>query len=172
MSLETHLAENTAAAKELTAALTRVAENQERLIAGQEKAIEKIEAGKGAASRTTKKAESAPEKSTPEPAAEKKAAEETGVTDADVKAAATAWMNGKSKEQRAEAAEFIFAMLDEFGIDNRMLTGPESKLSAEQRKQALFYIQRKAAGLPVDFKADYDFDGDPTQGADEEDPLG
>lgn len=168
MSLEKALQEHAVALAAHGAILTRVADNQDRLIAGQTAAIERIDAGKGGKAATAPKADKTPPATkTVEPAVA------TGVTDEQVKAAAVAWMGDKSKEQRAEASKFLGEMITHFGVGGK-LTGPESKLDADQRKQAKFYIERKAAGLPVDLNAEYDFDGDVKQGAAavEEDPLG
>lgn len=173
MSLEEALNKN-------TAALERVAANQEKLIAGQQAAIEKIDAGKGGKPpAATKAADKTTTKETGKPAAKT-------VSDEDVKNAAVAYMtavtSGMSAEdakakKNGECKQVLSAILEHFGVGGK-LTGPESKLDADQRKQAKFYLDRKAAGLKVDLNADYDFDGDPKQGADapaaeeENDPLG
>lgn len=172
MSLEAALADNTASNKGLTAALLTVAANQEKLLAGQAAAIEKIEGGKaGKTPATPKKTETVK----PTPAA-------NVVTDEALKNAAVAWMNASTKGKsdadakaiKGDAAKFLGDILTFFGCGGK-LTGAESKLDDDQRKQAKFFIERKAAGLPVDFSADYDLDGDVKQGAAaeaEEDPLG
>lgn len=199
MSLEIALTENTKAAIALTAVLARVELNQERLLAGQETAIAKIEGAKPATARPSRTAKettalspqldaagtvlppagsaaqkpsvqaapSEPELQLPKPT----------VTDDDIKAAAGAWMAGKSDAERNAAATFMGDLLTEFGLAGTKLTGPQSKLDDEQRRQTLFFLKRKAAGLPVDFKADYDFSSDPTkenepQGGVDNDPLG
>jgi hypothetical protein len=164
MSLEQALADNTAALKAHTAVMTTVAANQDRLLVGQQAAIDKIEGGgKGGKGKPAETKETKTDK--------KNTATETA--DADVKKTAVAWMEGKDDAAKKAAGAFLADMLAHFGCGGK-LTGPESKLNAEQRKQAKFYIERKAAGLPVDFNAEYDFDGDPKQGAAaaEEDPLG
>lgn len=155
----------------------------ERVIAGQQAALDKIEAPK--TPRTTKKTEPAPAAAEtpaaapaadPAPAATETAATTAPaadvVTDEQLKAAALKWMDGKPQEARLEAAKKMNDILAYFGVGGK-LTGPESKLDDDQRKQAKFFIERWAAGLTVDFSAEYDFDGDPTQGgAVDEDPLG
>ena len=72
---------------------------------------------------------------------------------------------------RGAAAEKMNGILEHFGLTGK-LTGAESKLDAEQNKRAKFFIERWTAGLEVDFTADYDFDGDPTQEVEDADPLG
>lgn len=169
MSLEAAIADLTSATKENTAILQQV-------LAGQKAALDKIDAVKGGGTKGGKPAPAAtpPAKSAPKV-----------VTDEQVKAAAQAWMaaatKGKSeadtKTVKSECAAFLASIIAHFGVGGK-LTGPESKLDDDQRKQAKFFIERKAAGQKVDFSADYDFDGDPKQGAAaaepeaEEDPLG
>lgn len=191
MSIEERLAEN-------TAAINRNSDLLERVVAGQAAAIEKIEGAKpsrtkpaAAAPAATPAAEPAQTPAAAEPAATPAAAaaEPTPaaaaapaiveVSDDDVKAAALAWMakvdpTGTDMAKKTECAQKLTEIVAYFGLDGK-LTGPQSKLDAEQRQQALFFINRWAAGLTVDFSADYDFDGDPTQGAAPaaaEDPLG
>jgi hypothetical protein len=174
MSIDAALAPFLAALEANTAAKNRNNDLLERVVAGQALAIEKIEPAKTAKSTKTKDTPAAGAAPTPEP---EKAVEtiteaaDTVVSDADVKAAAVAWMDGKSKEDRLEASKKLTAALAFFGVGGK-LTGEESKLDDDQRKQAKFFIERWAAGLTVDFNTDYDFDGEPTQDAGGEDPLG
>lgn len=176
-----------------TASRDRNNELLERVVAGQAAAIEKIEAPKTprkkaepAAATEQQAADQAPPaaETTQAAAAEQQAPVETEVTDEDVKNAALAWMakedpagaadpSKKDAAKRGECAKKLMEIVASFGLGGK-LTGPESQLDAEQRKQALFFIRRWSAGLEVNFSADYDFDGDPTQGAAaaEEDPLG
>jgi hypothetical protein len=169
MSLEAALAEHTAALKENTAILTRI-------VAGQKEALEKVDARLGAA--PTKPA--AAKKEEPKPADPVKeevkpvaAATVQVVNKDDVKNAALKWMDGKSADDRKAASEKLKEVLAHFGREDEKLTGPDAKLNDDECKQAKFFIERWAAGLTVDFNADYDFDGDPKQGgATESDPLG
>lgn len=166
-----------AALQENTAATAKNNELLERVIAGQNAAIEKIEAPKATRKKAdpateTPAAAAAAEPTTETPAA---AAEPTAeVTDDEVKAEALAWMADvdpagaadpakKDVAKRTACADFFKAIVTHFGL-NGTLTGPKAELNAEQRKQALFYLRRRRAGLSVDFNADYDFDGDPAQG--------
>lgn len=176
MSLEAALAENTAALNAHSELLKVVTANQERLLAGQQAAIDKIEAPRAA--RTSRKAADAP-KGNSEPAATASgAADAGGVSDEGVSVDALfeyasgylAEFNPKTAGDKADAAKhqergkFLMGMLsDEFG-------GAKIKeiSDADDRKRALFYLKRFAAGQPVDFKADYDFDGEPAQAAEAE----
>lgn len=160
MSLEAALAEHTAALKENNVLLTQV-------VAGQKAALEKIGEGKAGTNRAPKDKPAAPPAAGAEqPKTESTATNAAAITDDDLKATAAAWMAGKPAEERKAAAEKIFEMLEWMGFTRKdKLTGPESKLTDEQRKQAKFFIQRWAAGATVDFNTDYDFDGDPAQGA-------
>lgn len=170
MSLEEALDRN-------TAALLTVAGNQERLLAGQQAAIDKIEGTKAGKAATPPKDKTPA--ATPQPTA---AVVVAGVvSDEMLKNAAVGWMSASTKGKaeaeakviKGEAAKFLGEILAHFGCGGK-LTGAESKLDDEQRKQAKFFIERKAAGLTVDFSADYDFDGDVKQGAaaESDDPLG
>lgn len=164
-----------AALQENTATTAKNNELLERVVAGQNAAIEKIEAPK------TQRKKAEPETPAAAPAAETPAQPETktpvattDVTDDELKAEALAWMadvdpagaadpTKKDVAKRTACADFFKAIVTNFGL-NGTLTGPKAELDGEQRAQALFYIRRRRAGLPVDFNAEYDFDGDPAQG--------
>lgn len=157
----------------LIAALKVTGENQERLIAGQAAAIEKVEASKQTRTRA-KKDEQAP-------AAEKPESQDdtptVTVSDDDLRQVAGDFLKGDGKltaEQVTERRDFVASVMAELGT--KKLCGPESTLDADGRKKASFFIKRKGEGLKVDFGADYDFDGDVTQGgepeASAEDDLG
>jgi|GEM_PF-1947509 len=187
MSLEAALAAHAEVIAANTAETRRNNDFLERVIAGQAAALEKIETPK--APRTTKKADApAPASDAPStaPAAEAPASAPTPeaassaateVSDADVRNAAVAWMakvdpageadpSKKDMAKRTECAAFLGDILNWMGFPaGAKITGPDATLSAEQRQQAVFFINRRAAGLTVDFSADYDFDGDPAQGA-------
>jgi hypothetical protein len=188
MSIEAALAELTAALQENTktslavlAALNVTASNQERLIAGQGAAIDKVEAGKATpAPRTRKKATEEPAvmetgadvaEPVSEPEAKKPAARV--ITEDDLRTLAGEWLSAQTDPaKRKEVGEFCKDVAENFG--KKKLVGPvvegKEHLGAgiddpEELKQAWFFISRKQAGLPVDFKADYDFDGAIDQGA-------
>jgi len=65
-------------------------------------------------------------------------------------------------EKRKEQSAFLMSIGQHFGVSKPF--GPEGMKTDEQRQKALFFMRRKRANLPVDFKADYDFAGEPEQG--------
>lgn len=174
MSIEQLLTEN-------TAALNRNSDLLERVIAGQEAAMAKLEGAVAAkpASRSRKPkdedagnaggegASTASQEPAATPAVEPApaadaadAADAPTATQDDVrKAAATL----KSKLSDDEAGAFMKSLVSHFGTPK--LVGDQSTLTPEQLAQAVFFFERKALGLPVDLNAEYDFAGDPGQGA-------
>lgn len=176
---------------DLTAALNKNSTLLERVIAGQEAAMAKLEGSTAApAARRTRKAADAPATeqgnesapaATEQPVADAAAASEPAAaatfTQDDLKAAAMGWRKAAT-EAKDEAAlkkqgELFLGIAAHFGSPK--LTGPESTLTSEQIKQAVFFTKRAQAGLSVDFSADYDFDGAVDQGAAasaDEDPFG
>jgi hypothetical protein len=188
MSIEATLVELTAALQEntktslaLSAALGVTSANQERLIAGAEVAIAKVEAGKATpAPRTRKKATEEPAATetgadVAAPVSEPEAKKPTGrvITEDDLRTLASDFMKAATEAtERVAAGEFLKSVAENFGL--KKLVGPvvegKEHLGAgisdpEEMKQAWFFISRKQAGLPVDFKADYDFDEAIDQGA-------
>lgn len=174
MSLEQAMVDVAAALNANTAIL-------ERVVAGQEAAMAKLEGAKAPAARTPRAkkddattgaadagaagaAEAAAEK--PKPAAAAAAV----LTQDDLKTVAMDWRNGTAEgsTERAAANTFFTELAAHFGVAK--FVGPEGINDAEQIKQAIFLVKRKKEGLSVDFAADYDFDGDPCQGA-ESDPA-
>jgi len=180
MSLEATLADISTKFDGLAAALAantkvneKIAENQARLIAGQAAAIEKIDAGKqvvGAKAPTAaekKAAEKASVAETKASVAETKAAEKPPAvvttdrftTAAELEDYVRGWMNGSTDAAvRRTRVDLLKAIAANFGVDTKF-----AELLPYQ-KQTMFFIGRAKAGLKVDLKADYDFDGDPTQG--------
>jgi hypothetical protein len=164
MSIEAALAELTEAVKANTAIL-------EKLEAGREAAVNALEAkADGKSTRSRKKADEtpAPAKEEAKPAAEKtpEAAGDTPtVSDDDLRNAATDYIKaaGDDAEKRKANAANIKAITDHFGT--KTLVGETGIQDAEQRVQALFYLKRFGAGAEVNFSAEYDFSGDPAQGA-------
>lgn len=189
MSIETMLAELTAAIQKntetslaLIASLGTTAANQERLIAGQAAAIEKVEGGKAPAARTRGRPAKADEPAATESGAGAAAAasesEPAGpnvrvVSEDDLRTLAAGWMKEQTTDtDRTTVGEFLKAVAENFG--KKKLVGPvvegKEHLGAgisdpDHVKEAWFFISRKKAGLSVDFSGDYDYDGDPTQGA-------
>lgn len=184
MSLEALLAENTAALTTQTAIL-------ERVLLGQEAAMAKLEGATTARKpRATKAAEettaqtgnaeasseSAPA-ATATPAAGAASASEP--TQNDLKALAMKWRE-TAADQAAKDVQNALLVAIVAKIGAVKLTGPEGPTDPDQIGQVMFYIERAAAGLPVDLNADYDFNGPVDQGvaaaaevaAEEDDPLG
>lgn len=157
----------------LTAALTRVADNQDRLLAGQAAAIDKIEGGKATATRT-RKAKEEPAAGNATPSEEKSPADTGSAADdaasayklpeiADLDAFKTyvgAWTGAVEGDARAKRVDFLKAVAANFG-------GTGFSGAFEGGKKAIFFIERaKALGIEaVNLKADYDLDGAPDQGA-------
>lgn len=175
MSLEAALAENTATLKEHMEVLKEVAQNQGRLLLASQTAIDKVEAPK--ATRTRKAKDDAPaaepEKNeepagTASGAGDASSASDEVTTDA-LLGFATSYLNefnpkvdGNKNADPAKyqaRGKFLMGMLSgEFGVAKI----PEIA-EADDRKRALFYLKRFVAGKDVDFKVDYDFDGEPDQ---------
>lgn len=160
MSLEEKLEAN-------TAALNRNSDLLERVVAGQQAAMAQLEGGKAGTGRGRgKKAEEAPSGDEGKaPTTEKAAApahlklvDEATLTDR-VKSF-TGAVDGDDRQKRID---FLKAAAEALGLK------PSPKAIAEkggtELKKFAFYLERQIAGKPVDFKADYDFDGEPTQDA-------
>ena len=172
MSIETLITD-------LIAALNRNSDNQDRLIAGQEAAMAKLE---GATATTRKpratkadaaepaelaaagnsEPESAPA-ATEMPAAAADSASDAAVfTPNDLKVVATKWRNStEDADVHATQNAFLKSIAEHFGSPK--LSGPDCTFDSDQVKQAIFFVKRKSGGLTVDFGADYDFDGSPKQ---------
>lgn len=180
MTLESALAENTASNTAVAAALAahsglleKVVVNQERLLAGQQLAIDKVEAataGGTTAAGTRKRrtaAEIAADEAAAKAAADKAAeqpkeptTEDTTALAAELRTTLTDWLAAvkKGSPEHGERGSFMVAVFTNFGA---------AKVSdikdADALRQAIWFVKRKIAGKDVDFKVDYDFDSDPTQ---------
>ena len=194
MSIEAVMTALTEATEKNTAVL-------ERVLAGQEAALAKLDqqsAGKTSTRtpRATKAAEE-PAAATTTPAAPA-AAEQTVhplLADANpamngdqptpdfragdfsagqVKSEFVGYMNSFTdpEERKATAGAFVAALGQNFGV--KLPFHPTEGLrDDEQRKQALYYLRLKRAGHTVDFNAEYDFDGPVPEAVEaEEDMLG
>lgn len=185
MSIEAKIDELIGTMTGLTTALNAVAANQERLLAGQAAAIDKVEAPKTTrrkkADETTEAQPEAEVTGNVEPAPTASGAvaaasasnEVVGPTDEQVKATAVAWV-GTTEDvaEKQRRAQWLQDMIVGMGVPDdrpmKMLTGPEAKLTGEHRKKAVFFIKRahKLGGTQhVDFSAPYDFDEAPDQDA-------
>lgn len=180
MSLEAELAELRGTVTALTEVLKQQIAVTERVVAGQAAAIEKLEAAKPASAGTrtrrsskddapadTKAEGNAQPADTASGAADASSASDAksflpDVKDADgLKAHVGAWTGAtEDADERAKRVGVLKAMAEHFGCAPKFA---ELAADADRLKQALFFIERAKAGLPIDFKADYDFDADPAQ---------
>lgn len=176
MSIEAALAENTASNLALAAAIAANTSILEKLEAGREAAVTALENKADKPARTSRKKADEPAAGNGEAASTGSqaggataAAEPTGPSDDELRNAATTYIQGagEDKAQRSERGANIKSITDHFGT--KTLVGETGITGVEQRTQALFYLNRLAAGQPVDFSAEYDFAGDPAQGAEAED---
>ena len=152
----------------LTAAITRQSDIQERLLAGQEAALAKLEGAKPARTpRAAKVTETAAPAAAEEPAPKEEpaAAVETQSFLPDVsslekfEAFCKGWVVAAADaEAKKDRVAFAKAVADNFGVEAKF---PAMFPHAEQ---VAFYFLRKAEGCKVDFNAEYDFTGDPAQG--------
>lgn len=162
----------------LTEAVNRNTASIDTLVAGRDAALaqlEKVAAEPKPATRSRKKAESAEGNAAGSAeggsTAESQAASPSSapatpiVTDDALRAAATEYVGGAGDDQaeRQARGKNIKAITDHFGT--KTLVGETGIQEDDQRAQALFYLKRFEAGLKVDFGAEYDFAGDPGQGA-------
>jgi len=159
----------------LTAALTRVGDNQERLLAGQQAAIEKIEAGKPTTTRARKTADPVVAAAAEPAAVVEKPADPAPVVaetsksflPADVTDAASleiyvkAWTGAVTGDDKVKRVDLLKAIANHFGVAPKFGPLAETK---DRLTQTLFFIERSKKDLVVDFAADYDFAGDPAQG--------
>lgn len=163
MTIESAIADLTAAVSALNAVTAANTAILEKLEAGREAALAQLEHNAAAkpATRTRKKETPAAAEPTPAPAATETVAT---VSDDDLRAAAVAYMKGAGEDATARAARGanIKAITDHFGTAT--LVGPTGIQEPEQKVQALFYLKRFDAGAEVNFSAEYDFSGDPSQG--------
>jgi len=184
MSIDTTVASVLAAIEAQTAALTRNSDLLERVVAGQEAAMAKLEGSPAPARRSSRKAA---EPAAAEPAAASGNADTSSASDTASAAAA-----GSASEPAATGVGPIVA---EIGEDSEKLKafvgtwtgGTDDQTERARRVQLLkdiaaklgvptqfgaliphlsrvvFYIERDRAGATVDLTAEYDFAGDPAQ---------
>ena len=179
MSLEQAILDLSEDVTALTAVMEKMIHNQERLLAGQQAAIEKVAAGnpdKPTRGRPKKNAEPEPAAETPatdtQPTSEKPADTESG--EADVKTAsdkpaenavppfkdvAKKWMDKAEKgtDEYKKRGVAVMGILGHFGA------GKMSELPEDAEDKAMFFLKRHVKGLPVNYDAPYDFAGDPLQ---------
>lgn len=167
MSLEEALLEHTAALKENTEILKRV-------VAGQQAALDKLDGAKASGSTgrgrgkkeepAAQEPEKAPEPTpTPEPETTSFLPAIKVGDDEALKAHVQPWLGAAEKgtPEATARVDFLKDAAKELGVNPKFT---ELAADADRLKQFLFFFERKKAGLEVNFSADYDFDGDPTQG--------
>lgn len=181
MSLEAKIEELTGAVTALTTILQQSVANQERLLAGQQKAIETVAAGNPATGtkrgRKPKDAEPEAETTTQntseEPADTASGAEDAASASDEAPAekpaaeasadkpkmtfsvAAKKWLDKETQGSDAYKArgKTIMGILANFGAAKM------SELNEADEDKAMFYLKRAAKGLPINFDAPYDFAG-------------
>lgn len=170
MSIEATVAELTKAVLDLSAKLDVNSGHLERVIAGQEAAMAKLEGKPAATTRTRPKKEEPAAAAAEEPKTEPKKVGSNPVTsnipqtEADMKAYVAAWTGATDDaDERASRVGFLKALADHFGGKGYAALVQ----SDDTAKQAVFFIERKKLGLSVDLNAEYDFDGEPGQGGGE-----
>lgn len=198
MSIEALIADHTAQLGAMTEALKANTAILERVVAGQQAALEKIE---GAKAPTARKPRAAAAPAAEAPAAEAPAAEEPGKSPPEEPAATGSGADGAASASEsplstlvsvastgAEAMKAYVSSWTGEGTDEERATKVTNlkAIAAElnvglkfaelvpHAEKVVFYIERYKLGLPVDLKADYDFAGDPGQGAEqaEDDEFG
>lgn len=183
MSIETLLQENTAAVLTLAEAIKAQTAITERVVLGQQAAIEKLEGAKAAATgtRTRRKAgDDAPSTPAAEDAGNAAPADTASgaavasnasepktnaVLDADgMKALCGAFTKAAADDADRAARVAWLKSLAGYFFPNGDVVGTAALVATpDNAKKAEFFIERKKAGLDVDFGAEYDFDGDPKQ---------
>lgn len=155
MSFDALIAAHTEALNSNTAALLAVTESLNLNNEGREAAMAAIgTATPEKATRTPRKAKD----DTPAPTPAPTVTASKLPTAEDVRKALGDWM-GETDEvvERDNRKGFVKSLIDHFGKR-------PAELEPEQMAQVLFFLARHKAGVAVNFSADYDFGGDPTQG--------
>lgn len=171
MSIESKIDELVAALTANTEIVQKQIAIQERLAAGAQAAMEKMESGKPATTGRGRKAKDTP------PTSEEPAATESGADAADsasetpTPTPAPAAEKPKptfadfckkylgeptdegGKEAYQQRGKTLMSVLANFGA------GKIGELDAKHQKTAAWYIKRAKAGLPINFEAEYDFAG-------------
>ena len=163
---------NTAQMGELIAVLGKNTDTMGVMIDGRQEALEALTSKDAEPKKPAKKA--AAKKPKEEPAAEEakeeakpKAEEKPAAWNPDISADGirqhfVPYLTGADGEEKQKRVEHLSAILKELGAESINPAAGKTHLeSDDDRRKAVFYITRYANGLPVDFKADYDFDADP-----------
>ena len=165
------LDKNTAQQGEILAALKSNTATMETLIEGRTDAIAALTSNSDDKPTPTRKPRA--KKADPEPEAEKaeekkpepKKAEWSPDLSADgLRSAFSPYLTAvkDDADKKARIAN-VSAILSEIGVETiNPIEGKKALETDEDKRRALFYLERFKAGLPVDFNADYDFNADPT----------
>lgn len=187
MSLEQKIEELTGAVTALAAVMQQSVANQERLLAGQEKAIAVVAAGNPATASTRgrkPKADTPPPSDEPADTASGEedagsasegnsvgAAESASTTESPAASKSDAPAADKPKAGFAENAkkwldkaekgseEYKQRGANIMAILGNFGAGKMSELKDEHQDKAMFFLKRAAKGLPTTFDAAYDFSG-------------
>jgi hypothetical protein len=158
MSLEAALAANTAALEKNNEYLARV-------VAGQQQALDTIAAkGSKKAAAEAEVTSAKPEKKTevaekPAKAEAKKSKGELSFTTEELVAEATAYLKATNDPEERDKRKGQLAK-----IATNFQSGTLSKLTdPDEIKAAVYFVRCFVKGLPVNFKADYDFNTDPRE---------
>lgn len=181
MSIEAKIDELIASQNALAAAIAAQTAITERVVLGQQAAIEKLEGAK-AASTGTRTRRKAGDDAAATPAAEEQgnaapadtasgvdaassASEAKPVLNADgMKALCGAFTKAAADDTDRAARVAWLKSLAGYFFPNGDVVGTAALVATpDNAKKAEFFIERKKAGLDVDFGAEYDFDGDPKQ---------
>ena len=160
MSIEAVLEKNTAQLGEVLAALQANTAMLATLNEGRAVALEQLTA-KDAEPAKPAKRKAAPKKEEPAP----EAGWNPDLSPDGLRAAFVPYLTGpetKDADVKAERVSNVGAILSELGVQS--INPADGKTHLEEdidKRKAVFFVARFNAGLPVDFKADYDFDADP-----------
>lgn len=152
MSLEQALAKLTSEVELARNATEKNNELLARVVEGQQAAMAKLESSTVTKVETKGRAKVGKAAETANPKEEAKPKE---VTQDDLKNLALPYLQSLKGDAKANFNKFLNGMAEHFGCEK--LTGPEGINDPEQRAQAVWYVCRVKAGLPVDFNAEYDF---------------
>lgn len=152
MSLEQALAKLTSEVELARNATEKNNELLARVVEGQQAAMAKLESATVTKVETKIRGKGAKAAETAKPKEEVKLKE---VTQDDLKNLALPHLQSLTGSAKADFNKFLNGMAEHFGCAK--LTGPEGINEPEQLAQAVWYVERVKAGLPVDFNAEYDF---------------
>ncbi len=167
MSLEAKIEALTGAVTALGVLIERQVAIQERLAAGADAALAKMEGGSpaaaGKASRGRPKKETEAATETPKPSEEPAdTASQEPAADSASESFPTfskSWLDGaeQGSDEYKRRGKLLMGILGNFGA------GKIKELDEKHHAAAIFYIKRDQSGKKINFEAEYDFAGDPAQ---------